>query len=70
MSTHENETRHRRILQEYERLAGTKVKQLAFFEMFACLKRLYSVAVSLAHGPESLGMRPGWPGSDMELQTK
>ncbi len=58
VSTHENETWHRRILQGYERLAGTKVKHLAFFEVFACLKRLYSVAVSLAHGPESLGMRP------------
>jgi aminoglycoside phosphotransferase (APT) family kinase protein len=59
VSTHENETWHRRILLEYERLAGTKVEQLAFFEVFACLKRLYSVVVSLAHGPESLGMRPG-----------
>jgi hypothetical protein len=58
VSTHENAVWHKRILHEYERLAGTEVEQLAFFEVFACLKRLYSVAVSLAHGPESLGMRP------------
>ena len=33
-------------------------EQLAFFEVYACLKRLYSVVASLTYGPETLGMRP------------
>lgn len=59
VGTYEGEVWHKRILHEYERLAGTQVEQLAFFEVFACLKRLYSVAASLRYGPETLGMRPG-----------
>lgn len=59
VSTYEDAMWHGRILHEYERLAGAKVEQLAFFEVFACLKRLYSVAASLRYGPETLGMRPG-----------
>lgn len=46
------------ILQEYERWAGARVEQLAFFEAAACFKRLASVVVSLLYGPEKLGMRP------------
>ena len=49
--------RHR-ILQEYERLAGAKVEQIAYFEVAACSKRLGSVALSFSYGPEKLGMRP------------
>jgi aminoglycoside phosphotransferase (APT) family kinase protein len=59
LSTYEGEVWHKRILHEYERLAGAKVEQLAFFEVFACLKRLGSIAASLTYGPEALGMRPG-----------
>ncbi len=58
VSTYEGREWHGRILHEYERLAGAKVEQLAFFEVYACLKRLYSVVASLTHGPETLGMRP------------
>jgi aminoglycoside phosphotransferase (APT) family kinase protein len=58
VSTYEGREWHGRILHEYERLAGTKVEQLAFFEVYACLKRLYSVVASLTYGPEMLGMRP------------
>jgi len=58
VSTHEDAAWRDRILQEYERLAETKVEQIPYFEVFACLKRLYSVAVSLSYGPEKLGMRP------------
>ncbi len=49
--------RHR-ILQEYERLAGARVEQIAYFEVAACAKRLGSVVLSLSYGPEKLGMRP------------
>lgn len=47
-----------RILQEYERLTGAKVKQIEYFEVFACGRRLFSVMVSLSEGAEKLGMRP------------
>jgi aminoglycoside phosphotransferase (APT) family kinase protein len=59
VSTYEGEKWHGRILHEYERLAGTKVEQLEFFEVFACVKRLYSVAAAATFGPEMVGMRPG-----------
>ena len=51
-----------RILREYERLAGEggpPVDQLEYFDVVACLKRLFSVVVSLSDGAEKLGMRPG-----------
>jgi len=47
-----------RILQEYERLVGARVEQIAYFEVAACAKRLGSVVLSLAYGPEKFGMRP------------
>ena len=47
-----------RILAEYERLAGAPIEELDWFEVAACGKRLFSVIVSLAAGPEALGMRP------------
>jgi aminoglycoside phosphotransferase (APT) family kinase protein len=47
------------LLAEYEQLLGAQVEQLAYFEVVACLKRLYSVAVSMTQGAEKLGMRPG-----------
>ena len=47
-----------RILAEYERLAGAPIQELEWFEVAACGKRLFSVVVSLAAGPEALGMRP------------
>ncbi len=47
-----------RILAEYERLWGAKIPELEWFEVAACGRRLFSVIVSLAAGPEALGMRP------------
>jgi aminoglycoside phosphotransferase (APT) family kinase protein len=47
-----------RILAEYERLAGAPTQELDWFEVAACGKRLFSVIVSFAAGPETLGMRP------------
>ena len=58
VSTHEGRAWYERILHEYERLAGAEVEQLAFFEVYACMKRLYSIVASLTYGPETLGMRP------------
>jgi aminoglycoside phosphotransferase (APT) family kinase protein len=47
------------ILGGYEMLSGKRIRELAYFEVFACLKRLFSVAISLEAGPEQIGMRPG-----------
>jgi aminoglycoside phosphotransferase (APT) family kinase protein len=49
----------RSILEEYERLTGSRMAQMAFFDVAACFKRLYGVAVSLSEGAERLGMRSG-----------
>ncbi len=46
------------ILNEYERLAGTKVEQIEFFDVIACIKRLFSIVISLSEGSETMGMRP------------
>jgi len=46
------------ILSEYERQAGVAADQLTIFEVYACLRRLFSVTVSLSAGPEKLGMDP------------
>ena len=35
------------------------MEQMAYFDVAACLKRLFSVVVSLSDGAEKLGMRPG-----------
>jgi len=40
------------------RVGNKWLGQLAIFEVFAFLNRLYSVALSLSHGPETLGIRP------------
>jgi aminoglycoside phosphotransferase (APT) family kinase protein len=47
------------ILREYERQAGHRVEDMEFFDACAGVRRLYSVAVSLAYGADKLGMRPG-----------
>ena len=58
MSTHGTADMRGLILQEYERLAGAEIQHISFFDVFACLKRLGSVFISLTYGPEVLGMRP------------
>lgn len=56
-STHGSEEWRNRFLQEYERLAGAKVKQIEYFEVCACARRLFDVSVSLSEGAEKRGMR-------------
>ncbi len=48
-----------RILERYVALSAQPVDQIEVFEVFACVKRLASVTISLAAGAEQLGMRPG-----------
>lgn len=46
------------VLNEYERIAGHKVEQIEYFEVFALLRRLFSIFISLTVGADKLGMRP------------
>ena len=47
-----------RILQSYERQAGSPVEQMAFFDVSACLRRLAYIVVSLKGSADKLGMDP------------
>jgi len=46
------------ILNEYQRLSGSQVEQLEFFDVANAIKRLGSVMISLSAGAEQMGMRP------------
>lgn len=50
------------MLGGYERLLGHSIEQLEFFEVMACFKRLFEIAVSLQSGAPMLGMKPGAEG--------
>lgn len=45
------------ILDEYQLRSGAEVRSLEFFDAAVCVKRLYSVTLSLLAGPEALGMQ-------------
>jgi aminoglycoside phosphotransferase (APT) family kinase protein len=59
ISTYEGFHWRQPILEAYERQAGIQLEQLYYFEVAACTRRLYSIAVSLAAGADQMGMRPG-----------
>jgi len=59
MSTYGSPESRDLVLGEYERAAGHTVEQIEYFEVAACLRRLFSILVSLGAGAEKLGMRPG-----------
>jgi aminoglycoside phosphotransferase (APT) family kinase protein len=46
------------FLSGYEEVGGATVEELAFFEVYACARRLVDIYVSLRDGPERMGMRP------------
>jgi aminoglycoside phosphotransferase (APT) family kinase protein len=46
------------LLSGYEQASGAAVANLAYFEAYACARRLADVTVSLTHGAERMGMRP------------
>jgi aminoglycoside phosphotransferase (APT) family kinase protein len=46
------------ILHEYQRISRTAIESVEYFEVIACLRRLFSILVSLGCGAERLGMRP------------
>jgi len=59
ISTYEGFLWRQPFLEAYERQAGIQLEQLYYFDVAACTRRLYSIAVSLAAGAGEMGMRPG-----------
>jgi aminoglycoside phosphotransferase (APT) family kinase protein len=59
MSAYGNPEARQIVLGEYERAAGHSVKQIEYFEVTACLRRLATIVISLGSGADKLGMRPG-----------
>ncbi len=47
------------ILQIYESFSGRKVEEIEFFEVFAILRRMFDISVSLSSSATDLGMRQG-----------
>jgi aminoglycoside phosphotransferase (APT) family kinase protein len=47
------------VLGGYERAAGQRVNQIAYFDVIACLRRLFDISASLSVGADKMGMRPG-----------
>jgi len=46
------------VLEQYENQLGDRVEEIETFEVFACVRRLFDVFVSLSEGPQRMGMRP------------
>ncbi|MGY5858565.1 MAG: phosphotransferase [Candidatus Thorarchaeota archaeon] len=46
------------IFHIYEEVKGASVVQIEFFEVFACLRRLHDITVSVSAGAAEQGMRP------------
>jgi aminoglycoside phosphotransferase (APT) family kinase protein len=61
-STYGRPEMRERILREYERIAGGRMEDMEFFDVAACLRRLFSICGSLDQGADQLGMRPGAEG--------
>jgi aminoglycoside phosphotransferase (APT) family kinase protein len=59
VSTHAHPWLARAVLRRYEQIAGARVRSIGYFEVAACLKRLFAASAFLTHGPERIGMRPG-----------
>jgi aminoglycoside phosphotransferase (APT) family kinase protein len=58
VSSYGNPEGHDIVLNEYEKIIGQKIEQIEYFEVFALLRRLFSIFVSLTVGADKLGMRP------------
>jgi aminoglycoside phosphotransferase (APT) family kinase protein len=47
------------ILKEYELISEAPVEHIEFFDVIACVRRLFTIVVSLNQGANAMGMRPG-----------
>jgi len=59
MSTYGPQDVRDAILERYERVSRKETRDIEFFDVIACARRLLSVAASLSVGAEQLGMRSG-----------
>lgn len=59
VSTHAHPWLARSVVRKYEQISRKKIEDIDYFEVAACLKRLFAASVSLTHGAERVGMRPG-----------
>lgn len=57
-SSYEGAAWRERILNTYERLLGGPVKQIEYFEVYACARRLLSIVISMQGDIAKLGMNP------------
>ncbi|MFW9843319.1 MAG: phosphotransferase family protein [Candidatus Thorarchaeota archaeon] len=46
------------LLARYEKALGSSVKNIEYFEVIACLRRLHDIFVSINQGTDSYGLRP------------
>ncbi len=58
-SSYGNPSAREMILDEYKRVAPYPVEQIEYFEAWAAMRRLWSIAASIGGGAQKLGMRPG-----------
>jgi len=59
ISTHGHPEAREIFLNKYERIAERRIEGIEYFEVVACLVRLFNISVSLSDGASKLGMRPG-----------
>jgi len=58
VSSYEGAIWRERILGTYELLLGKPVSQIEYFEVYACVRRLFSIVASIQGGADKLGMDP------------
>jgi aminoglycoside phosphotransferase (APT) family kinase protein len=58
MSTYDLPSFREIFLEAYEKAAGANVQDIEYFEVLAATRRLFTLAISLSAGADSLGMRP------------
>ncbi len=58
VSSFEGSSWRDRILQTYEQVNGAPVKQIEYFEVYACMRRLFSIVASITGGAEKMGLDP------------
>jgi len=58
LSSYEGSTWRDKILNKYEQLQEKTVKNINYFEVYACVRRLFTVVTSVQDGSEKMGMNP------------
>ena len=58
VSSYEGAAWRENILGVYEERLGATVQQIEYFEVYACVRRLFSIVASIQGGAEKLGMDP------------